>query len=645
LPNDVDIPISDNESFVLGFVKEAIEEGDSFLKAQFGYSKIDDTIKAIMGEDKDLKVAALSTTTSNRTGKIATDLVSLLTDIKPFWEYKTENSKYEQQQIILGKLSTGWYRRRSIDQRLAGAVRYCMAAATGPLQQFWNPLIGTEGDIDASEEDPRDVLPIRPAGFESYQNCAGVIIRREYPVNYLRRRYPSKASLIRADRDGSLLSTLRNTRVGQLLQRMGNSPFHDRLLGNEPARTIPRIPTADLFTVYLHDQSVNDKSYDVQMGEFWDDKTDPETYGKPKKNWSYIVKPGEPLYPRGRVVTCTRSAVLRDGPNIYWHGLFPVCKLTLDPWPWSFLGKSPLWDVLPLNRSLNQFLQIMDDHFAQVARPGVVADASSVSRAKLDRVDTRRAGYKIYDKGVGRGVQIQPPPSLPPDCLNQRDWLTNEMDLLSGARDMAQLMNLGQLPSAEAMEKLIYQMSASVRGRSRVLECFIREFAMMLAYNFAQFYPLQLRMSILGPMGATPEDFDQDPATLVPDFVHPEDFRRDGSGLPSIEALARGPLPRYDRAREFLRQFDYTVAPGSQLNASAMERKMMYLQLARAGWMDLWTLGEELGIPNYGKAPDDAPTVIERLQRMQDLGLGMQVSAAGRKASGQTSPRLTMKES
>jgi hypothetical protein len=217
------------------------------------------------------------------------------------------------------------------------------------------------------------------------------------------------------------------------------------------------------------------------------------------------------------------------------------------------------------------------------------------------------------------------------------------MDMLSGVRDLSQMMRLNQMPSAGTIEKVMEAMSPSVRGRSRSIEAVMREFGMMTAYNFAQFYDLPKRLTILGPDGATFEDFDYDPGSMIPDFVHDEDF--DERGVITPDALLRGPMPRYERSREYLRRFTYHIAPGSLLSASEMEEKMMYLQLSRAGLLDHWSLLEKLGIPNVGEPPAGATTISQRLVAEQQMGLGMNISSSGRKSSGQESPRLVMKES
>jgi hypothetical protein len=72
---------------------------------------------------------------------------------------------------------------------------------------------------------------------------------------------------------------------------------------------------------------------------------------------------------------------------------------------------------------------------------------------------------------------------------------------------------------------------------------------------------------------------------------------------------------------------------------------MLYTQLARAGVIDIATLLEKLNIPNIGE-PEGLPSdILGRLQWQQQMGIGMAVSPAGRKASGQAGPRIVTKES
>jgi hypothetical protein len=621
-------PSSDYEHQVLGYMKEALEEGDAFLRSQKGYNTITDTIKAIMAEDSTAKSSVLSQTSVNHVAKVATDLAAMCTDVKPFWEYRTKNERFKKHCEIIGQLSEHWYLNRTIDLKNADVIKYSLAAGSGYSHIFYNT---NTQDLDISAEDPRDIIPIRPPSVSlSLQEAAGVIHRVQRSVNYVKAMFPHKAHLIIPDRDGSMVSqSLNGTRINKLYDTYG-SPFREKLFSEAPVKELPRIPSVDLYTCYLDDRSVNKSGQPKFMGEW----IDPE---HPRNNWSYKVKPGDQLYPRKRCIVFTNTAILYDGPAIYWHGLYPYAKLTLDPWPWSWLGKGILWDILPLARSVNGIMRVIDDHLEQVARPTVIGDKHTISQSEINKIDTRKAGLKIRQNMLtGKGIMIQDPPNLPPDVLQILNYYEEKIYDIPGVRDFSDMMKMKQMPSPETIERIQEAMSPSVRLRSRIIETYMREFATMTASNFAQFYPLSLRLAILGAAGATPDDFDQDPGSFIPAYLE-NDYS--SSGVVKMEALARGPLPRYDRAKFFFSQVSYHIAPSSLLNASEIETQLKYLQLARAGLVDHWTLLEQLNIPNVGNPPEGAKTITERLMAEQQMQLGMVVSSAGRKASGQEPPQ------
>lgn len=606
---------------VRGWCVEALAEGEGFLRTQKGFSSISTMMDYVLGDySRDLTPGAFSRRTDNRFGKIATDFTAAMTDIKPFWDYHTFNKKFEPQATMGGKMTKHWWTSRLIDLKFADCIKYASVAGSGIGHLVYNEQIG---DNDCIPEDPRDVLPVRPSSNTSIQDCFGVIVRRERTVNYLKAKYPHRAQYIHPDRDAAASAALAE-RAMNALSRLGlTSGFMDNLwasMGGKPKAHLA-IPSSDCFTLYLRDTSRNETSSKVWVGE-----------GDPNgrhPNWSYWVEPGDLIYPRLRSITFIRSCVLRDGPSIYWHGLFPLVKLTLDPWPWSWLGKPPLLDLIPTQEELHKLIRGVDDHNQKVFRQDLVADKNAVSRAAMDKIDTRRAGLKLrYNPVAGKGIEFVTTPPLDPSVLAAIQDCRDEMDKLSGVHEIQQLMNLGQIPATETIEKILETMSPSIRLRSRTLEASLREFAMMTLSNVFQFYTLAERMAILGTEGMTFEDFDNDRGTLIPDFLTVKD---------EAEGVVR---PQHIRAKEFLRQFTYDITPGSLLSASSVTEKLLYIQLFRAGIMDIWTLYEKLGIPNVGEPPDDARTITDRLIKMNQLGLTPQVSPTGRKASGQTEPRM-----
>lgn len=636
MPGPSSIPLAStpersNDTAIRDWCSQAIKEGEAFLQSQSGVETMPHIIDAIMGESErtSLRPSAISSLQLNHVGKIGLDLASSLTDTKPFWEYKTSNSKFDMQAEMAQKLASAWWTNRLIDLKFSDVIKYALAGGSGNAHLFWNT---DTQDQDLEAWDPRDVLPIRPGSLFSIQDAFGVAMRRERTVNYLRALHPGKANAIKADREGSFAALAKNSRAVRILDALGlRSGFVQNLyssIGGKTAAASLNVPVADMFTIYVKDGSVNETGRDQIMGD-------------PTTNWSYIVHPGEALYPRKRCIELTRSCLLYDGPSHYWHGLFPCPKLTLDPWPWAWLGKSPLKDLLPIAGEVNRTARGIADMFEKCWRPDVIGDKNSVSAALMQRLDTRRAGLKLRTNPVaGQGLRYEWPPMQPLQV--GMEWiakLIDEMKELSGTQELTNLVQLGQIPATETIERMMEAQSPAIRLRSRVMEAFLREMAMMVLMNFFQFYTMKQRISVLGPSGMTFEDFDYDPGTMIPDLVDIMGRTPDGN-----------PLPRHERAMRFITYFKYEIAPGSLLNASQVTNKLMYIQLARMGYLDAITLLEKLDIPNIG-APDAAgTTIMDRLQWMQQQGMGMQVgpagaSAAGRKSSGQAMPRMKISES
>lgn len=629
------------EVHLRGWLTEALQEGQAFLGNCYGYNKCDEIIKAIMGEtyEDKLRPREISNLSLNQTGKIGLDLASSLTDIKPFWTYKTANDRFEHTATMGQKLAAAWYPRRLIDLKFCDVIKYALAAGTGMAHPVYNEDIQ---DLDMFAEDPRDVVPIRPSDNYSIQNCFGVALKRERTLNYLKAAYPDKAARLKPDRTGSYAGLSQQTTAQRLVESLGlSSGFMQNLwaaVGGRPHQQLSAIPTADVYTIYVKDDSLNETGRPVLMGEA-------------NRNWSYIVRPGEPLYPRKRAITMTSSCVLRDGPSIYWHGLFPLAKLTLDPWPYSraWLGKSPLRDLLTIQREIDKTARGCADKLEKAWRPDLVADKNVLSKAAADRIDTRRAGLRINLKpGMGGKGYEMIEPNLQAVQVGM-EWLKLLVEAakeLSGTQELTSLAQLGQLPSSETIERLIESMSPAIRLRSRVMEAFMRELAMMVLSNFFQFYTVAQRVAALGPDGLTFEDADHDPNTLIPDLLDH-----------GFEGYDGNPLPRPERAKWFLNQFTYEMAPGSLLAASEVTDKLMYLQLTRMGLVDPLTLLEKLGVNNIATPAQKSAagdTILQRLQWMQQQGIGLAPGPAsgggagggpGRPASAQAMPRMTVKES
>lgn len=620
---------------------ELLEEGIIALEATPGHAKIGPMIDAIMGTDEpEIPNPRLSRARLNKLGKITLDMRSALTDIKPSWEYRASNKRFEQQATNFGRLSQDWYLRNKIDARFIDGMDYALVSGTGWLHHFWNPDIQ---DIDVRAEDTRDVIPCRRWDRTTIQNAKGVFVSRERTVGYMHRTY--KRDDLVAERGGSSKVSAVSNKIAQLAESLigERGPWHDLLFGAaQPKAKLPgNTPIIDEFIFYCHDHSVNEESYAVEVGEFIDEKLPSgRTVRTPRYSWCYIAAPGEPLYPRGRCIVFCRQDILEDGPGHFMHGMFPLSEIPMDGFAWG--NKSPLWDVHNLQRALDELMRVIADKVRRIGRPGLRYDKNSMARAVANKIDMRKDGVHIaHNATAGKPPEgIYEPTSDMPFLLQWKKDLEDEMDELSGVADLKSLMRLGQIPSTETIDKIIESMTPAIRARSRAMEVMIREFAMMMAANFMQFYKLALRLRILGPSGMTSEDWDYDPGTMVPDFIADADYNADGTV--TDEAFRRGPVSLHTRVKDFMRYFSYQVTPGSLLDAASISKKLLYLQLSRMGLIDHWTLLEQYNVPNVGAPPDDATTITKRLMKEAEMGIGVMASTVGRPPTAQAMPSLQM---
>src|SRR5215471_7870784 len=160
---------------VLGWCKEAMQESDEFLRSQIGYKKCDESINQIMSIEDNLRTTALSSTTINQSAQAFFDMCAGLTDIKPFWEYRTYNKRYESHTSIYGKLSQHVWMQRAMDMSFYYGVQYALSCGTTYCQPYWDSQVQ---DLKMESWDPRDVLPIRPTTGPSIQESYGVISRK-----------------------------------------------------------------------------------------------------------------------------------------------------------------------------------------------------------------------------------------------------------------------------------------------------------------------------------------------------------------------------------------------------------------------------------------------------------------------------------
>lgn len=621
------------ERGLLSWVNERVAEGMQILENEPSVRDMDKMIAYIMGDQIDPnRPKELMSIPLNRTKDIVLQSVSALTDIHPLFGYKTENDAFETQSELLTKLAGAWWVNAYADVQLGNVLRYALMN-TGYVAVHWDQSqAGGRGDISLSPLDPRDVLPIRPSYGLSVQDWEGVILAETMSVDRARAKWPGVR--IEADNTGGF-----SQRVWKgIMSLTGNHSVSSRL-GTRDRKVPKGVPTVDVFTVYVKDRSLWQGDQPRQMGEAgtnWEYTVYPVGWQKPTGH--VATEKDARLFPRGRMIIASRSSILYDGPNPYWHGMFPIAKLTLDPWPWSLLGSGLVRDLLPLQDALNEVTNGLLDMVRKVLRPAVIGDKNALPDSLWARLDTRMPGLKVKTNPArGKAFEISDPPELPVYVFEFWQMLMSEMDSRAGVANLQALTSLAQAPGADSIEQMKEALTPILRMKGRLLEAFLREVGDMVKANFFQFYSAPRRVEILGDAGLDLQDFDFDPGNMIPSMTPNE---------PGYVSDYDSTIPLAQRAATHMKNFNFQITPNSLLAISQVSRKMMYLQLNRMGLIDPWSLAEVLEIKNFGAPPPGADTVVARLQAAMMMGLsgaGMQ-DQEGRKPSGQKPPHMENKK-
>jgi hypothetical protein len=614
----------------LEWCEERLKRGVKFVEQSIGYDKISSALDEIFAYEKSTQASYIpgaksyqSTTRANLIAKIAEDLTAMLTDTRMFWNYRTQNKKYEQQCRLSNKSAEAWYNRRQIDLRIGDVIRYYTIAGTGYAHLYYSRRLD---DLMLEAEDPRNVFPIDPMSYHTVQECAGIITRRPRTPEWVKEEYNKHVNTDEGGGFGTFFGWLHRSLIEGPGERGG--PLSKKAKSD---KNIPGTPTVFVNTMYLQDRRINKTGKILRAGP-WED-------GKPVAPWAYEIKPGEPCYPFGRMIVWGNNVLMYDNTSPYWMAKFPLIKFTLNPWPMSWFGKAPVWDCIPLNASINKNLQVIDDHAAQVAQPGAIADRN-VSRAEMQKFNTRSPGYKIRtNMASGKGIQIVNPPPLDPLIWEIIKWCQETMQKLSGTADPSAMASLAQIPSDDTIDTIMKAMTPGVRLRSRVLEGCYKDLAEMFLWCNAEWDTLMKRLTRLGPEAVTKEDFDFDPKTFIPDNV-PDGEPGDVAGFEGALATD-SPQPLHVRAKMLLESIACEFDPSSLLNTAAQQELMKYFLLAKMGYISVFTLMEKMGIMNFAPSDLKVPAdEVGRLKLQAALGIGMIANAQGRKATDAAQPDL-----
>lgn len=634
---------------ILAWMNEAIQESEMFLKSQRGYQFVDTSYRIMADIGFDELPRTLSKASDNFVKRDVRELVGTLANPRPIVSFKCENPDYEHQSDILNKGYLHWYLSSFADRKLRQALQFAAVEGTGYLYMDWDPGYWEpgQGEIVLQALGVDAVLPVQisPDDFD-LQKAYAVIIRRQFPITQVIRRFPLASHLITPD--GEVVNKWRRL-VNSLLDRV--TPTVQNTYGAQRGYKGEDPMGRQLVTVY--DIYILDSTANLTAG--------PAKVGTPGSPWEYTVpfygqdipigmadpRTGQQitrkadlhdsrLFPYRRHIIATRNAVLYDDTSRFWHGKVPLIKFRLDDWPFEYCGIPVTKEPAKLQAMLTSLLRAYDDSANCRLRPGLVYDKSRVSDALARSFDPRVGGQVIGASNmIGELFKMAVDPKsmqmtqdILPLMTQIKEWGTD----LMGLNDLVAMSKAAQVPGADTIEKLSELAGPVATDMSRNMESSLRDQGELWKAMFFEFYNARKRFQILGPDGLTEEDYDFDPATLVPDNI-------------DLPVVGRGGT-RTERARVHMRNFHFSIIPNSIYQMTQSTRRLLLLQLARMGApIPQKYLMEQFDIPNpekmiqefYQEKKEEAEVQMEIQMDLTQKQMAMGMMAQGGGALGQLS--------
>jgi hypothetical protein len=484
-------------------------------------------------------------------------MAGLLTDIEPDFQVKfaNEDEEFAKLQDLLNEMIGMWARFTDFEAELTQAVMWALLH-TGYAKIQWNSALNNGmGDCEFMPLGPLNVMTICAGSRIQDDEC--VIARWPVTIETLKRAYGDLANDVHPDLEGNE-PTGDISRPGKMSEAswVRLNPALKKLLGKKQADgKRSRYPKAMLKQFWFKDGAKNEGSETKRVGDA-------------NYNWSYMVEPGCLWYPRGRFVIAAGGKLLQDGPNPYWHAMYPFAKLRLIRVPWSPNGCSPLEPIAMMSDIVNRINGGIMDMIRAAIEPRMVAPKAAFAQSVWDSMDPGAPGGKImYNNNAPKSPEFPKPPELPAYVLQMKQDVEKEQDMTSGAAAINQAAQKKQVPGGDSLEMIMNSRSIPIRFMGRGLHSFLTDVGTMVTANKMQFETSKSRIKKFGVKGLTDADFEPLYGQWLEKGMEPEEFVRQ-----AIFSIRKGSLLAIEKQDEV--QVAFVMRKLGDLSRKGLYRKL-----------------------------------------------------------------------
>ncbi len=404
-------------------------------------------------------------------------------------------------------------------------VKDSLMYGSGIFKVTWNPDAGELEDETTWDEDTKAVVKTGkqvPVGELSVKrvspfrvdpdplcldldSAAYVIERRDVDIDYIRRRWPEKANLIKA------------TEAGQ--------PQLDKVWSSSPTISDPGHDSG----YSRNDQSPNVLATmrpQVKLYEIWVRNLGLLYDPQDTVNWKKVYDEA----PYGRVIIMAGDVILMNEPNVFADGKFPYVKYDNVDRPDMFWGKSEIEPIEPLQKEVNKrSSQIMESANLTADPKILIPRSSGLKKEKI----TTKPGEKIPYMG-NQKPEYMVPPSLPAYAIQNLDRSMDYVDKISGNYGILS-GNVTGTSSAAALSTIKEMAEMKPRMKMENLADGLREVGELMVSRMKQYYDKPRQIAITKGDGSEGIEFDQIESSDIKDSYNIDIGV--GSNLPTSTSL------------------------------------------------------------------------------------------------------------
>jgi hypothetical protein len=605
------------------WVKEQVQDGIQYFETSPAYQQLQESIRILSGLPTD-KLSQKQTQMgysqlhTNRLKRNIREMVNALADIHFTPGYYSDANEYQSVAGTVNRVAASWYADRFIDVKIKRAIQWMAITPSCYMELMYRRMPGERDrcEIDLIPHSCFDVVETGISESKDTQESYTVTIIKDLPVYLAHSIWPEFQDDLTPDRE-----------TPQGWKEKAIAVVKDVFSSGEEVKTAKN-PTVRLYYTYVLDLAINKSGDTKKMG-----------YDKGQETaWSYdvpsvgqMIKAGYDkdgvevfrkadakdcrLFPGRRLIVCTETKCIYDGPMWDMHGKVPLVKMSSDSWP--FADFSMIHDVANVQDAINEMERMIHQTSRNKLNPSILYNMRALARDKAKAFRTEVTGQRIGYNGNEGTDPVKP--ALPASFYEIEGWQsefieylnTNGLDYQMGVNAFSAMAKAKVGAGGDAMEKLLELAGPIVKGISRDMERAFRDIADMFIFLVFQYYTTAKIMTIVGVDGVTPETFDFDPGKIIPSHMPGEmvDDPNGGKSAPPRPSM----YPTRERAKFLAEHIRFFITPNTLHEITQSAQKMMYLQLWRGGFpIDSWTLAEVFNIGNFGKKPEGTDDIMSR---------------------------------